>query len=75
MKSPEKSRKLPQGRKAKEAPGDTLAFSTRSYWVFGAAFASIIAGYIMLSKGSITVAPILLVGGYCVLVPIAIFVK
>jgi len=75
MKSSERTRKGAHGRKAKEATSDTIAFSTKSYWIFGAAFASIIVGFIMLSTGSITLAPILLVAGYCVLVPLAIFVK
>ena len=63
------------GRKTKEATSDALGFSARSYWLFAAGFASIIIGYVMLSKGSITLAPILLVLGYCALVPLAIFVK
>ncbi len=32
----------------------------------------ILAGYFALSKGSITLAPVLLVAGYCVVVPAAI---
>jgi len=50
-------------------------FGPRNYMVFGAAMASIILGYISLGKGSITLAPILLVLGYCVLVPIALIIK
>lgn len=50
-------------------------FGPRNYIVFGAALVSIILGYIALGKGSITLAPILLVFGYCVLVPIALIIK
>jgi hypothetical protein len=75
MKPQEKSKKGGAVRKAKEATSDIIAFSSRSYWLFAAGFASIIVGYIMLSEGSITIAPILLVAGYCALVPLAIFVK
>ncbi len=75
MKAPEKSKKAAGGKKSKEVSRDTLAFSAKNYWVFGAAFASIIVGYVMLTKGSITLAPILLVAGYCVLMPIGFFVK
>lgn len=50
-------------------------FGPRNYMVFGAAMLSIILGYIALGKGSITLAPILLVLGYCVLVPIALIIK
>ena len=35
----------------------------------------IVVGYISLSAGSITLAPILLVMGYCVLIPISIIIK
>lgn len=33
-------------------------------------FAAIVAGYVLLKQGDITVAPLLLVAGYCVLVPV-----
>jgi hypothetical protein len=33
-------------------------------------FGSIIAGYAMLSTGDISVAPLLLVFGYCLMIPI-----
>jgi hypothetical protein len=39
--------------------------------LFGAGLAAIVVGYILLSINDITVAPILLVLGYCVLVPLA----
>ena len=50
-------------------------FGPRNYLVFGAAMVTIILGYIALGKGSITLAPILLVIGYCVLVPVALIIK
>jgi hypothetical protein len=75
MKSQEKTRKGGAVRKTREATSDVIAFSARSYWLFAAGFASIIVGYVMLSKGSITLAPILLVAGYCALVPLAIILK
>jgi hypothetical protein len=61
----------------------TSAFtlSTRNYQLFGISTLIIILGYIALSKGpadsfwSLTLAPILLVIGYCVIVPIAIIYK
>lgn len=39
---------------------------------WGLAAASLIVGYADLWRGGITVAPILLVLGYCVLIPVAI---
>ncbi len=50
-------------------------FGPRNYLFFGLAMLSIIIGYVALGKGSITLAPILLVLGYCVLVPIALIIK
>ncbi len=35
----------------------------------------LVVGYLSLSKGSITLAPVLLVGGYCVLIPAALLVR
>lgn len=45
---------------------------TRSISLWGAALAVIVFGFADLAAGGTTVAPILLVLGYCVLVPIAI---
>ena len=39
--------------------------------VFLAGLAAIIVGYILLAAGDITFAPILLVLGYCILVPLS----
>jgi hypothetical protein len=59
-------------RTAKGSPvsgsGD-LRFGTRNFAALGAALASIVIGFILLHEGSITAAPILLVLGYCVLIP------
>jgi len=75
MKELGKGKKSSPGRKAREVASDSLRFSARSYWLFGAGFAAIVVGYALLSTGSITAAPILLVAGYCALVPVAIFTK
>jgi len=39
--------------------------------LFLAGIAAIVAGYVLLAANDITVAPILLVLGYCVLVPLS----
>jgi len=75
MKELGKGKKSSTGRKVRETASDSLRFSARSYWLFGAGFAAIVVGYVLLSRGSITAAPVLLVAGYCALVPLAIFVK
>lgn len=40
--------------------------------LLGAALAAIVLGYVLLDRGSITAAPLLLVLGYVVLVPAAL---
>lgn len=50
-------------------------FGTINYVFFGLGLLVIILGYISLSAGSITLAPILLVLGYCVIIPISILIR
>lgn len=53
----------------------TLAFSrTNATWL-GAAAITIVAGYALLAAGSMTIAALLLVLGYCVLMPVGIIKK
>ncbi len=58
-----------------------FTLSKRNYQIFGLGILIIILGYTSLSKGpadsfwSLTLAPILLVIGYCVLVPLSIIYK
>jgi xanthine/uracil permease len=52
-----------------------LPFGRKNYILMGAAVLAIIIGYISLGSGSITLAPILLVLGYCVLFPLGIIWK
>jgi len=68
---PEKPKTKPNP-KAKVAEKKGLPFGKRNYIWFGIAIFTIIVGYVFLGSGDITIAPILLVLGYCVLVPIAI---
>ncbi|MCX6829611.1 MAG: hypothetical protein NT002_10075 [candidate division Zixibacteria bacterium] len=49
-------------------------FGPKNYAIFGIGLLVIILGYISLASGSITLAPILLVLGYCVLIPVAIII-
>lgn len=44
----------------------------RRYMWWGAALLTIALGYADLARGGMTLAPILLIIGYCVLVPLAI---
>ncbi|MQA89768.1 MAG: hypothetical protein GEU90_05970 [Gemmatimonas sp.] len=50
----------------------TLRFSARNWILFAAGAVSIAAGYTLLSSGSTVMAPLLLVLGYVVLIPLGI---
>jgi hypothetical protein len=53
----------------------TLSFSRSNGIWLGAAAIAIAIGYFLLSTGSMILAPILLVLGYCVLLPVGIIKK
>lgn len=57
--------------KATDTPKDSRPRSRSLLW-WGLAAAALILGYLDLIRGGQTIAPILLILGYCVLVPIAI---
>jgi hypothetical protein len=61
------NKKLKSKQSVREA-GD-LRFGPRNYAALGVALGCILLGFLLLSRGSITAAPVLLVLGYCVLVP------
>lgn len=50
-------------------------FGMKNYIAFAIAMAVISLGYVSLGQGSITLAPALLVVGYCVLIPVALLIK
>ena len=51
---------------------DRMPARMRPLLFWGIALLAIVAGFFDLARGGITIGPILLVLGYCVLVPIAI---
>ena len=53
----------------------TWPFGKKNYALFGLAVLIIVVGYIFLGQGSTTLAPVLLVLGYCVLIPVSIIVR
>ena len=65
----------PTGPKPAAAPGAELPFGRKNYILFGLAALVILAGYVALARGSITLAPILLLLGYLVVIPWAILTK
>lgn len=59
--------------KAGSAPEQgSLQFSPRNGILAAAGVLSIVLGYVLLAQGSITAAPLLLVLGYVILLPLAI---
>ncbi len=75
-----RDRKPTYGRKReskKQAPAHELGF----YWgpanwvLLSAGVVAVAAGYFALSRGSTTLAPVLLVVGYCGLVPASLLVR
>jgi hypothetical protein len=51
---------------------DRISSRVRPRLFWGAAFVAILAGFADLSQGGVTIGPILLVLGYCILIPVAI---
>jgi hypothetical protein len=49
-----------------------LRFGRRNLALMGSALVCLAAGYVLLSKGDTTLAPMLLVAGYCVLFPLGL---
>ena len=76
-RTPEKTRgaEKPRSRGPAKPARPTLSFSRINAILLGSAAAVIALGYLLLARGSMTLAPILLVLGYCVLVPIGIIKK
>ena len=66
-----------KGKKSNGNSHDELKwpYGKKNYLVFALALVVIVLGFISLAQGSITLAPILLVVGYCVLLPIALIIK
>ncbi len=73
-----------KGKKIKPAPpireisqplGPELTLKKKNYILLGVGVGTIALGFISLASGSITLAPLLLVIGYCVLIPLALLLK
>lgn len=62
-------------KKIRQQRTTTLVLGKKNWSTFGAGILSILAGYIFLSRGSITAAPILLVLGYVILIPVSLILR
>ena len=70
-----RKRRTPKGAReaaVRESKGDALQFSARNLVAGAAGLVALAAGYWLLAQGLITAAPLLLVLGYVVLLPMAI---
>jgi hypothetical protein len=65
----------PAGKTYRPKEKSILPFTSKNYILFAIGLLVIVLGYITLGYGSITLAPILLVLGYCVIIPIAIIIS
>jgi len=66
------TRREREGSAGAQAQGQNLRFSTVNLALGAAGVLSLGAGYALLAAGSITAAPLLLVLGYVVLLPMAL---
>ncbi len=56
------------------APQSRLQFGVVNLVLLGGAALALTAGYVLLASGSTSLAPVLLVVGYCVLLPLGLIV-
>jgi hypothetical protein len=73
MKEPVKPNVKPPAKAKAARPN--IEMRPKNWALLGAGLVTIIVGYILLSSGSITLAPLLLVAGYCVIIPVGILIK
>ena len=67
-----KGAKTPPAREERQARRGALVFRRPNVLLLVAGIIVILVGYLLLGRGSISAAPILLVLGYCVIVPLSI---
>jgi hypothetical protein len=65
----------PAARAYRPKEKSVLPFTRKNYILFAIGLLVIVLGYVTLGYGSITLAPVLLVLGYCVIIPIAIIMN
>ena len=72
MARPRKSRRKKTAHAKRRVREGTMVLGRRNVLLLVAGIIVIIIGYFLLGQGSITAAPILLVVGYCVIIPLSI---
>jgi hypothetical protein len=70
---PAKTAAAARSRKPAGSPPEAVRvrWQRKNIIIFCVGIGSVILGYLLLSQGDITAAPVLLVAGYCVLIPLA----
>jgi hypothetical protein len=63
----------PSPKPKRATPQDVVRvrWEKRNIALFGGGLGAVVLGFVLLSQGDVTLAPILLVLGYCVLIPLA----
>jgi hypothetical protein len=75
MAKPDKKKEVKKAAAPKVPPRRNIVFKPKNYILFILGVITIGLGFVFLSKGSITLAPILLVAGYVILIPLSIILK
>jgi hypothetical protein len=60
-----------QAAKGRGREAVRIRWARRNIGLFTGGLAAVVLGYVLLAQGDITLAPLLLVAGYCVLIPLA----
>ena len=58
-----------------EGSGGAAPFTLINYILFAVGLLDIVLGWFLLRGGRITIAPIMLILGYCVIIPMAIILR
>ena len=70
-----KEKTAPEQIDKKESTKGAAPFTLVNYILFAAGLLDIIAGWFLLRGGHITIAPVMLIAGYCVIIPVAIIFR
>ena len=67
-----KNKTAPEKTDQKESKEGAAPFTLVNYILFTAGLLDIVIGWFLLRGGHITIAPVMLIAGYCVIIPVAI---
>jgi len=70
-----KGNTVPEKIDQKESTEGAAPFTIVNYILFAAGLLDIVIGWFLLRGGHITVAPVMLIAGYCVIIPMAIIFR